>query len=394
MATIYELFGYPTQDKSPEVEASRQMCRCPFTEARCDGGGNRHQTTITLQKHPELANYFNEGFTKVIPGICSIQSPTGGAWIVCPRRLFGIKSDVTGLPPVNQSLQDHKVALLKVVGLPSDRKIGIWSEVYLRFAKPAQSDALESELSADAELITDEQAIDAPTDSDINYHFDYVVAELEQLTLHDIAEKYDGNERDLTVLLALARKSKLVSGRDVFTQLLWVPNLKAPFFILEVMTASTSGSNTNRGTNISAAFTDAILGRPHESPGINKRQVWARMSSQLFAKSALAEMWGGKTFWIVQDELLRYVELTTLLNVSKVSPNPRQTINFVSMRYDPLTTDVAFNQLYQGDAGIAFSNPSNTFTDLLLPKIVPSKMELVKAILRRSYAGIIDFREI
>jgi len=43
------------------------------------------------------------------------------------------------------------------------------------------------------------------------------------------------------------------------------------------------------------AFEDAVLGKPHQGPGINYRQVWARMVSQLVVKSEVGLAWGGKT---------------------------------------------------------------------------------------------------
>ncbi|MGI9057395.1 MAG: hypothetical protein ACR2H5_02350, partial [Ktedonobacteraceae bacterium] len=49
--------------------------------------------------------------------------------------------------------------------------------------------------------------------------------------------------------------------------------------IIEIMTSSTSGGNKDKGTTISGAFQDAILGRSHRGPDINYRQVWARMVS-------------------------------------------------------------------------------------------------------------------
>jgi len=39
------------------------------------------------------------------------------------------------------------------------------------------------------------------------------------------------------------------------------------------------------------------------------------MATQLFAKSALAEEWGGKTVWLVQDQLLKNIQLTTKLRL-------------------------------------------------------------------------------
>jgi hypothetical protein len=40
MPIIYELFGFPLEDRSEHAEQVRRSATCPFTEAPCDGGGN------------------------------------------------------------------------------------------------------------------------------------------------------------------------------------------------------------------------------------------------------------------------------------------------------------------------------------------------------------------
>ncbi len=68
----------------------------------------------------------------------------------------------------------------------------------------------------------------------------------------------------------------------------------APPIIVEVMTCSTSGGNRARGTDIKSAFKRAVLfahtpaKEEVKCPGVNTRQVWARMASQLVAKSEAA----------------------------------------------------------------------------------------------------------
>jgi len=52
-------------------------------------------------------------------------------------------------------------------------------------------------------------------------------------------------------------------------------------YIIEIMTSSTSGGDQKKGTTVPMAFGDAVLGKLHNGPGINYRQVWARMVSQL-----------------------------------------------------------------------------------------------------------------
>lgn len=51
MPIIYELFGKPVCISSEEDIQERKAAFCPFTKTRCDGGGNRHQTKIDLNKN-------------------------------------------------------------------------------------------------------------------------------------------------------------------------------------------------------------------------------------------------------------------------------------------------------------------------------------------------------
>ena len=94
---------------------------------------------------------------------------------------------------------------------------------------------------------------------------------------------------------------------------------EAPPIIVEVMTCSTSGGNRALGTDIKTAFKRAVLfahtpaNDPVKCPGVNVRQVWARMASQLIAKSEAANSWGGRTIWIVQDLLANYIRTQTAL---------------------------------------------------------------------------------
>lgn len=90
-----------------------------------------------------------------------------------------------------------------------------------------------------------------------------------------------------------------------------------PPVIVEIMTASTSGGNKERRTDIKNAFCDCVLysqgllqSQP-QSPGVNVRQVWARMASQLIVKSQLANAWGGRAIWVVQDALMDYIRHNT-----------------------------------------------------------------------------------
>ncbi len=87
--------------------------------------------------------------------------------------------------------------------------------------------------------------------------------------------------------------------------------------IIEIMTSSTSGGNKDKRTQIAMAFEDALLGKPHKAPGINYRQVWGRMVSQLISKSEITAHWEGATIWVVQDVLAKYISKTTALDLKK-----------------------------------------------------------------------------
>ena len=101
-----------------------------------------------------------------------------------------------------------------------------------------------------------------------------------------------------------------------------------PPVIVEIMTASTSGGKKENRTDMQSAFCDAVLyahglqtsrGR---SPGVNVRQVWARMASQIIVKSEIANNWGGRAIWVVQDSLLSYMRSNTGLRLDDLrSPN-------------------------------------------------------------------------
>ena len=109
--------------------------------------------------------------------------------------------------------------------------------------------------------------------------------------------------------------------------------------IVEVMTASTSGGNKAKRTDIQSAFCDAVLYAEgvlqdrSQSPGVNARQVWARMASQLVVKSQIANAWGGRTIWVVQDTLASYMRDKTGLRLDEMRSTSWQTaeVNVLSV---------------------------------------------------------------
>lgn len=149
-----------------------------------------------------------------------------------------------------------------------------------------------------------------------------------------------------------------------------------PPIIVEVMTASTSGGNKNKGSDIASAFSNAILyagglrGDPGESPGVNKRQVWARMASQVIVKSQAANNWGGRTIWVIQNELLEYMRENTGLPLEKLQSSdwkPQEVNIIVADMDDPTGNNLAF---YAGP--IRAKNGGACWLELLTAKRVPT----------------------
>ena len=82
------------------------------------------------------------------------------------------------------------------------------------------------------------------------------------------------------------------------------------------------------------AFEDAILrGSDHNGPGINYRQVWARMVSQLIVKSQVGVKWGAKTIWVMQDVLADYISSTTALNLDDYAAERTNEVNILTVGY-------------------------------------------------------------
>jgi len=365
MPKFYEVYGRDVYDQSKDAVSERKAAYCPFMQNTCDGGGNRHQTKIKLSGS-ELSNFFDNEHQSVIPGICSIQYGDE-TWIVCPRRLLGFYSKSNQLPEVNETLQEHEKLALIQAGLPMGVELGVWPEVYLQYGDD---------------------------DSSINYHFDFLIAPIRRnKSFKWLTERYDITEdEDIEGLKNAAKVGRYLSGKyDEDKSLPILPDLDSPI-IIEVMTASTSGSDKSAGTDIASSFTDLIMQREHNCPGINKRQVWGRMATQLFAKSALAEEWGGKTIWLVQDQLLKNIELTTKLNLVRTNDAESGAINFLSMSYknnEKGLNSLKFDYYAAKEAGLGFDG-NNKCTDILLPKKNPDRSFLLKSVLRRKLSAIIS----
>ncbi|MBC8531381.1 NotI family restriction endonuclease [Gehongia tenuis] len=155
--------------------------------------------------------------------------------------------------------------------------------------------------------------------------------------------------------------------------------------IVEVMSCSTSGGNGARRSQIAQAFQDALLGREHRAPGINYRQVEARMVSQLFVKSQVGKAWGGKTFWIIQDLLGEYISKTTALKLESFKTEEPLDINFLSLAYDKPFSAKGPVQLRAAEFYGGFLRPAGKpdFSDILLTDELPPKEALLKVLKAR-----------
>lgn len=146
-----------------------------------------------------------------------------------------------------------------------------------------------------------------------------------------------------------------------------------PPVIVEIMTASTSGGNRAKRTDMQSAFCDSVLHvyglRPEngQAPSVNIRQVWARMASQLIVKSEIANAWGGCAIWVVQDSLVDYIDRQTGLRLEELrSQNWRRgEVNVVSASLD----DPADLRLYSGPVHSVAGGAC--WTDLLSAPAIP-----------------------
>jgi len=146
-----------------------------------------------------------------------------------------------------------------------------------------------------------------------------------------------------------------------------------PIFV-EIMTASTTGGNKSQGTDMRSAFCDAVLyvegtlDSLKSCPNANIRQVWARMASQLIVKSQIANHWGGRAIWIVQNTLMNYIGSNTGLRLHDLySPEGKAgEINVLSANLDK-PNDI---RLYSGP--VLSSNGEACWSDLLSTPAFPA----------------------
>lgn len=353
MSKIFELFGYRRDAWTVEAQENLQSAHCPFMGAECDGGGNRHQSVIDLTQHSELAAHF-PGKSKVQAGVCSLLiNDAHQPWIVCPRRLLTMRSD-------EHAHQEFVLrSLLQHVALPKG-SYRVWSEAKMKIETTTNEDE----------------------DKYFDYTFDYIIAGSCRKKLSEVAD-----------IVGLGfRRTRSEAEKNGFTVAqregdLWIDDFPSdPIVILEVMASSTAGGNKRNRTQIAMAFEDAILRQDHTGPGINYRQVWARMVSQLIVKSQTALAWGGKTIWLIQDVLADYISSSTALNLQNyISQHPNE-VNILAFGYGDLTTPQPMPPLQNATfyAGPITSDAHQTgFVDIVKIGAPPPKEYLWRALFKK-----------
>jgi hypothetical protein len=360
MSKIFELFGYPLNDQSPEATETRRNAQCPFMGADCDGGGNRYLSNVDLKQNVELATFF-QGRSSAPSGICSLQlQPNAPPWIICPRRLFFLAKSGVGQ---RVNLRFSERILLKHAGYPSGIRLGVWSELRVGYRKNKKS---------------------------FQYTFDYILMPIKSLDQNQI-EQLTHNDWSTIRRLVESSGYSMALRNGIY----YVDNFPDGYpVIVEVMTSSTSGGNKKKRTTIPMAFEDAILGKTHEGPGINYRQVWARMVSQLIVKSEVGLAWGGKTIWVLQDTLVNYISSSTALDIHQFLSEHTNEVNILSFSYgDTYKQPEGLIELERGDlyAGPISGGETTTpsFQDMIRAPVAPPKSVLLRSLLNRAPTGSI-----
>ncbi|OQY50130.1 MAG: hypothetical protein B6247_22070 [Candidatus Parabeggiatoa sp. nov. 2] len=210
-------------------------------DGECDGGGNRNLSHIDLSKNTALKSYFLG--REIIPsGVCSLQLRKGEQpWIICPRRLLVLIGNRERQKPFVESL------LLQKSGYTKGQTIGVWPEMRVKHNQQTKA---------------------------FDYTFDYILMPLERVRYDEIEDITHQKWKKLEPVIKKAGYSvTCIDGCHYVEEF----PIGSPC-IVEVMTSSTAGGNQRKRSTIPMAFEDAILGKPHQGPSINYRQVWARTS--------------------------------------------------------------------------------------------------------------------
>lgn len=357
MSKIFELFGYPLETWNAEAKLNCEKARCPFMDSECDGGGNRYLSGINLENKNDLQKYF-PGKKLVQAGICSLRpKPIEQPWIVCPRRLLSLRNGQAHhqRATINQ--------LVQISELPKDSLFRAWSEVKMKIATENEEEESKS----------------------FDYTFDYILAGFTRKLISEVAIII-GKSETMTQKIAQSN-GYTMAQRNGMT---WIDDFPSdPITIVEIMTSSTSGGDKKKRTQIAMAFEDAVKnGHAHNVPGINYRQVWARMVSQLIVKSQVSIAWGGRTIWLLQDVLANYISQSTALNLEKYLSEHTNEVNILAFGYgnksEPKNQkeqiiELADSKFYSGPISNAKTNDTG-FIDIVKIGAPPPKDRLWKSL--------------
>jgi hypothetical protein len=143
------------------------------------------------------------------------------------------------------------------------------------------------------------------------------------------------------------------------------------------------------------ACEDAIIrGSNHNAPGINYRQVWARMVSQLIVKSQIALSWNSHTIWLVQDVLADYISKSTALVLPDYLSEKLNEVNILSIGYGDSVNDKKENilelketKLFSGPISKDENKKSKGFIDIVKIGAPPPKKQIWKSLLNKNPLG-------
>ncbi len=248
--------------------------------------------------------------------------------------------------------------LIELSKFPKGSVIGAWAEVKVKYGEETKDG-----------------------DKYFDYTFDYIL-----MPLGKVSESQAQSMSGLTKREIETTFKKSGFSYDKFP-------IGSPI-IVEIMTSSTSGGNKKDRTTVANAFEDAILGKPHNAPGINYRQVWARMVSQLIVKSEVAMAWGGVTYWLLQDSLINYISQSTALNLENFKNVKVDEVNIVGLSYGKKFGDkkgligLENIDLYSGPI-TSSKQSSPSFSDMIRTPIKPPKSVLVSLLLKKELESVV-----
>jgi hypothetical protein len=368
MSKIFELYGHRLENWDEAAAANCSLAWCPFMDAECDGGGNRYSSALDLRSLPILAQKFPEKDV-VQAGVCSLLIRDGEQpWIVCPRRLLFLKN----VSHIGNDYQHRvKEEILKYWNHFADT-LRVWSEVKMKIGGATSDDVHEKFF---------------------NYTFDYIISGSRRINVKQAADIIGKSEKT-TKTLAEKNGYTLVKRGMEF----WIDDFPSdPILILEIMTSSTSGGDKKKRTQISMACADAILHpERHNGPGINYRQVWARMVSQLIVKSQVGISWNGMTLWLIQDVLADYISNSTALNLESFVSDVANEVNILAFSYGNIgglysnIIELKESKFYSGPIDSTSNGLESGFVDIIKIGVPPPKEMLWRSLfLKRQCAAFV-----